>query len=221
MAHRRVNRPVSLFDVAAFLAMVGIGEKVLAVKKNKILFSQGDASDAVFYIVEGKVKLIVVSSRGKEAVVAVLGPAHFFGEACLAAQPVRTATATSTMAARIIRIEKAAMARALHQEKAFSERFMSDLLSRNTGMEEDLVDQLFDPIEKRLARALLLLARFGKENRAEAIRPKINQETLAEMIGISRSKVTFFMTRFKKRGFIDDVGGLRVHRSLLNIVLND
>lgn len=221
MTRKRVNKRLPPFDVKAFLAIVGSGKRVLKVKKNQILFSQGDASDAVFYILEGKVKLIVLSPKGKEAVVAVLGRAHFFGEACLTAQPVRIATATSMAASRIVRIEKATMVRALHEAPTFSERFMSYLLSRNIRIEEDLVDQLFNSSEKRLAQSLLLLARFGKESKTEIILPKISQETLADMIGVTRSRVSFFMNRFKKLGFIDNVGGLRVHSSLLNIVLHD
>lgn len=218
---KRINKCNSLFDARAFLAAVGAGKKVLKIKKNQILFSQGDVSDAVFYILEGKVKLIVVSPRGKEAVVAVLERGAFFGEACLTTQLIRIATATSMGESKIVRIEKSAMVRVLHDEPTFSELFLSHLLSRNIRIEEDLVDQLFNSSEKRLARLLLLLAHFGKESKTELIIPKISQETLADMIGATRSRVSFFMTKFKKLGFIDNNDGLRIHSSLLNIVLHD
>jgi CRP/FNR family cyclic AMP-dependent transcriptional regulator len=208
------------FDSKTFLAIVGSGKTVLKVRKKQIIFAQGDAADAVFYILEGKVKLTVVSQKGKEAVVAVLERGAFLGEACLTAQPVRLATATSMDDATIVRIEKSAMIRVLHEEPTFSELFLSYLLSRNIRIEEDLVDQLFNSSEKRLAR-ILLLAHFGKESKTELIIPKISQETLAEMIGATRSRVSFFMNKFKKLGFIDNNGGLRVHSSLLNIVLHD
>ena len=210
------------FDPQTFLAIVGSGKTILEFEKNQTIFSQGDAADAVFYIQEGKVKISVVSPKGKEAVVAVLGRADFFGEGCLlAGQPVRTATATSREASAIVRIEKSAMIRVLHEEPAFSELFLSYLLSRNIRVEADLVDQLFNSSEKRLARALLLLAHVGKEGKAEIILPKISQETLAEMIGTTRSRVSFFMKKFEKLGFIDYNGGLEIHSSLLNIVQLD
>ncbi|MFY9269076.1 MAG: Crp/Fnr family transcriptional regulator [Candidatus Manganitrophaceae bacterium] len=221
MTRKRVNKRVPLFDTKTLLTVVDSGKMILRVKKNQILFSQGDASDAVFYILEGKVKLIVVSPRGKEALVGVLGRSHFFGESCLTAQRVRIATATSMTESRVIRIEKATMVRVLHEEPTFSELFISYLLSRNIRIEEDLVDQLFNSSEKRLARVLLLLAHFGKGSKTEIILPKISQETLADKIGTTRSKVGFFMNKFKKLGFIDNVGGLRIHSSLLNIVLHD
>ncbi|MBI3802598.1 MAG: Crp/Fnr family transcriptional regulator [Nitrospirae bacterium] len=201
--------------------MVGSGKRVLKAKKDQILFSQGDTSDAVFYIQEGKVKLIVVSPRGKEAVVAVLERGAFFGEACLTTQILRIATAISMGECKIVRIEKAAMVRVLHDEPIFSELFLAYLLCRNIRIEEDLVDQLFNSSEKRLARVLLLLAHFGKESKTEIIIPKISQETLADMIGTTRSRVSFFMNKFKKLGFIDSDNGLRVHSALLNIVLHD
>jgi CRP-like cAMP-binding protein len=210
------------FDPKAFLAVVGSGKTILEFEKNQTIFSQGDAADAVFYVQDGKVKISVVSPKGKEAVVAVLGRADFFGEGCLlAGQPVRTATATSREASAIVRIEKSAMIRVLHEEPAFSELFLSYLLSRNIRVEADLVDQLFNSSEKRLARVLLLLAHVGKEGKAEIILPKISQETLAEMIGTTRSRVSFFMKKFEKLGFIDYNGGLEIHSSLLNIVLLD
>jgi len=215
------RKPTTFFDPMAFLAIVGGGKTVLKTRENQILFSQGDAADAVFYIMEGKVKLTVLSAKGKEAVIAVLERKAFFGEACLTAQMVRISTATSMADSTVIRIERKAMIRVLHEEPTFSELFMTYLLSRNIRIEEDLVDQLFNSSEKRLARILLLLAHFGKESKAELIIPKISQETLADMIGTTRSRVSFFMNKFRKLGFVDNDGGLRVHSSLLNIILHD
>lgn len=209
------------FNADTFLAIVGGGKTILKSPKKQSLFLQGDAADAVFYIQSGKVKLTVVSPKGKEAVVAILGRADFFGEGCLAGQVVRMATAISMEDSTIVRIEKAAMIRVLHEEPAFSELFMAYLLSRNIRIEEDLVDQLFNSSEKRLARVLLLLAHFGKEGKAELVIPKMSQETLAEMVGTTRSRVSFFLNKFKKLGFIEYNGELRVHSSLLNIVLHD
>ncbi len=211
------------FDPTTFLAVIGSGKTILMFRKNQTIFSQGDAADAVFYIQEGKVKISVVSPKGKEAVVAVLERADFFGESCLlAGQSVRMATTTSMEASSIVRIEKSTMVRVLHDEPAFSELFLSYLLSRNVRVEADLVDQLFNSSEKRLARALLLLAHVGKEARSEIILPKISQETLAELIGTTRSRVSFFMKKFEKLGFVDyHHGGLKIHSSLLNIVLHD
>jgi len=208
-----------LFDPKMFLGIVGSGKTILKAKKNHIIFSQGDTSDAVFYILEGKVKLAVVSPRGKEAVVAILERAAFFCEACLTTQLVRTATAMVESA--IVRIDKHTMISMLHDEPTFSELFLSHLLSRNIRIEADLVDQLFNSSEQRLARILLLLAHFGKEGTPELIIPKISQETLAEMIGTTRSRVSFFMNKFKKLGFIEYNGGLKIHSSLLHIVLHD
>jgi CRP-like cAMP-binding protein len=218
---RMVREPTPVFDSQAFLTLVGSGKTILKTKTNQIIFSQGDASDAVFYIRAGKVKLSVRSQRGKEAVVAVLERTAFFGEACLTAQMFRIATATTTEPSTVVRIEKSTMLRVLHGEPAFFDLFLSYLLSRNVRVEADLVDQLFNSSEKRLARILLLLAHFGKENKTEAIIPKISQETLAEMIGTTRSRVSVFMTKFRKLGFVDNDGGLRVHSSLLNILLHD
>ncbi len=218
---RMAPKPTLVFDSQAFLTLVGSGKTILKTKNNQIIFSQGDASDAVFYIRAGKVKLSVRSQRGKEAVVAVLERRAFFGEACLSAQMFRIATATTTEPSTVVCIEKSAMMRVLHEEPAFSELFMSYLLSRNVHVEADLVDQLFNSSEKRLARLLLVLANFGKENKTEAIIPKISQETLAEMIGTSRSRVRFFMTKFRKLGFVNNDSGLLVHSSLLNVVLHD
>lgn len=215
------RKQIPAFDPQAFLIIVGKGKTLLSARKKEILFSQGDAADAVFYIQTGKVKLTVVSPRGKEAVVAVLGPNHFFGEGCLTAQRVRMATAKSTADSTIVRIEKTAMIRALHKERTFSALFMTYLLSRNVRIEEDLVDHLFNSSEKRLARILLLLANFGKEEKQEIVIPKMSQETLAEMIGTTRSRVSFFMNKFKNLGFIECDGELRIHSSLLNVVLHD
>jgi CRP-like cAMP-binding protein len=217
MAHKQTIQ----FDSKTFLTKVGSGKTILKSRKKQIIFSQGDAADAVFYLLEGRVKLTVISPKGKEAVVAILGRADFFGEACLAGQLVRIATATSMEDSTIVRIEKNAMIRVLHEEPTFSELFMSYLLSRNIRIEEDLVDQLFNSSEKRLARILLLLAHFGKESETEPIIPKISQETLADMVGTTRSRISFFMNKFRKLGLIDYNGGLKIHSSLLNIVLHD
>ena len=215
------RKRTQLFDSKTFLTKVGDGKTILKMKKKQIVFSQGDAADAVFYIQKGKVKLTVVSQKGKEAVVAILGHADFFGEGCLALQHVRMATATSMDDAAVIRIEKSAMTRVLHDEPVFSELFMAYLLGRNIRIEEDLVDQLFNSSEKRLARILLLLAHVGKESKTEHIIPKISQETLAEMVGTTRSRISLFMNKFRKLGFIEYNGGLNIHSSLLNIVLHD
>jgi CRP/FNR family transcriptional regulator, cyclic AMP receptor protein len=212
------------FDPAGFLDKGGNGNNILKARKKEVLFSQGDAADAVFYIQEGRVKLTVVSAKGKEAVVAILERADFFGEGCLAGQPVRMAAATALdPSTRIVRIEKTAMIRLLHDEPAFSELFMAYLLSRNIRIEEDLVDQLFNGSEKRLARVLLLLSHFGTEGKPEPVIAKISQEMLAEMVGTTRSRVSFFMNKFRKLGFIEYNGnrGMHVHRSLLNFILHD
>ena len=207
------------FNSKAILSGSGDGSATLQCRKEQILFAQGDTASAVFYIVNGWVKLTVVSKQGKEAVVAMLEGGDFFGEACLAGQRVCSATATSLDASTIVRIDRATMSRVLQNEPAFSELFMSHLVNRNVRIQEDLIDQLFNPAEKRLARTLLLLAHFGREDNPEAVIPKISQETLAEMIGTTRSRVSFFLNRFKKLGFIEYTDGLRVHRSLLNVVL--
>jgi len=200
---------------------VGDGKTSLTPPKKQILYSQGDAADAVFYIQGGKVKLTVVSEQGKEAVVAILEQDSFFGEACLAGQIVRTATATALEDSRIVRIDKDAMMRVLHEEPTFAELFMSYLLAHSIRIQEDLVDQLFNSSEKRLARVLLLLAHFGKKGKPEPVIAKVSQETLAEMIGTTRSRVSYFMNKFRRLGFINYNGGLHVHSSLLNIVLHD
>jgi CRP/FNR family transcriptional regulator, cyclic AMP receptor protein len=214
------RKPTTLFSPKAFLAKVGGGKTILNSQKNQIVFSQGDAADAVFYVQEGKVKLTVVSQQGKEAVVAILEPDSFFGEACLAGEHVRMATATSLEEATILRIEKQAMMDVLHTEPTFSELFIGYLLSRNIRIQEDLVDQLFNSSEIRLARILLLLAHFGKEGKPEAVIAKISQETLAEMVGTTRSRVSFFLNKFRRLGFIEYNGGMHVHSSLLNVVLH-
>ena len=200
---------------------MGRGKTTLSIGKKKVIFSQGDAADAVFYIQEGKVKLTVISHQGKEAVVAILAAGDFFGEACLTSQITRVATATALVASTIVRIEKTAMIRVLHDEPAFAELFLTYVLSRNLRIEADLVDQLFNSSEKRLARVLLLLANFGKEPRSEPALAKVSQETLAEMIGTTRPRVSFFMNKFRKLGFIKYNGDLTVHSSLLNVVLHD
>jgi CRP/FNR family transcriptional regulator, cyclic AMP receptor protein len=209
------------FDPKAFLAKVGEGRSIATYHKGQIVFSQGDPANAVFYIQSGNVKLTVVSEQGKEAVVAMLGTNEFFGEACLAGQAQRIATAATTTDSVIVRLEKAAIVRVIHQEPAFSEMFIAHLLGRTIRIEADLVDQLFNSSEKRLARLLLLLANFGKEGKPEPILATISQETLAEMIGTTRSRVSFFMNKFRKLGLIDYNGGIEVHSSLLNVVLND
>lgn len=209
------------FNPQSFLAKVDSSKTLLRTRKKDRIFSQGDAAEAVFYIQTGRVKLTVVSQQGKEAVVAILERGSFFGEACLAGQQVRLATATSVDDSTIVRIDKPAMVRVLHDDPAFSALFTAYLLARNIRIEEDLVDQLFNSSEKRLARLLLLLAHFGKEGKPEPVIPKISQETLAEMVGTTRSRVSFFMNKFKKLGFLEYNGGLHVHSSLLNIVLHD
>jgi len=214
------KRPAS-FNPKTFLSQVGSGKTLLQCRKNQILFSQGDAADAVFYIQDGRVTLTVVSPQGKEAVVAILEPAAFFGEACLTGERVRMASATALDASTIVRIDKSAMIRVLHEEPTFAELFMSYLLSRNVRIQEDLVDQLFNSAEKRLARTLLLLAHFGKEGKPEPVIAKISQETLAEMVGTTRSRVSFFLNKFRKLGFVDYNGGMHVHSSLINVVLHE
>jgi CRP-like cAMP-binding protein len=211
------------FDPNTFLATIGEGRKIVAFQKKQTIFAQGDACDVVFYIQTGKVRLTVVAKNGKEATIGILNPGDFFGEGGMAGQPLRMGAATAMTDCEIMRIEKKAMMRALHREHALSDMFVAYLLTRNIRYEEDLVDQLFNSSEKRLARVLLLLARFGKEGVPETVIPKISQETLAEMVGTTRSRVSFFMNRFRKLGFIDYHAGdeLQVHSSLLNIVLHD
>jgi CRP/FNR family cyclic AMP-dependent transcriptional regulator len=215
------KRKKAAFDPKIFLAKVGDGKAILRFQKDQIIFSQGDVGDAVFYIQKGKIKLTVVSDRGKEAVVGILGPDHFFGEGCMNGHPLRVTTATAIDQSLITRIPKAAMIATLHDEPRFSELFMADLLSRNSRIEEDLIDQLFNSSEKRLARVLLLLANFGKDATVEPIIGKFSQETLAEMIGTTRSRVSFFMNKFRKLGYIKYNGKLEIRNSLLNVVLYD
>jgi CRP/FNR family cyclic AMP-dependent transcriptional regulator len=211
------------FDTKTFLSTINGGRKVVAFSKKRTIYAQGDSSDAVFYIQEGKIKLTVVSKNGKEATLGILNEGDFFGEGCLTGQPLRLGSATAMTDCSVMRIEKKSMVEELHREHAFSDMFVAYLLTRNIRYEEDLVDQLFNSSEKRLARILLLLAHFGKEGQTEVAIPKISQETLAEMIGTTRSRVSFFMNRFRKLGFVEYDGGsgLQVHSSLLNIVLHD
>jgi CRP/FNR family cyclic AMP-dependent transcriptional regulator len=209
------------FDPKIFLARVEAGKTRTGLRPRQIIFSQGDLADAVFYIEKGKIELRVLSQQGKEAVLAILGVGDFFGEGCLAGQPLRMATAAAATDCEVMRLEKSAMIQVLRDEPEFSALFISYLLTRNIRIEEDLVDQLFNSSEKRLARLLLLLANFGKEGKPEPVIPKVSQETLAEMIGTTRSRVSFFMNKFRKLGFIEYNGGLRVHSSLLNLVLHD
>src|ERR1700720_2416911 len=209
------------FDPKRFLAKVGKGKTISKYWKDQIVFSQGQVADAGFYIQQGKVKLTVVSEQGKEAVVAMLGPGHFFGEGCLNGHPLPIGTTRAIDECVITRIEKATMIATIHNEPDFSELFMSYLLSRNSRIEEDLIDQLFNSSEKRLARLLLLLANFGKEGRPEPIVGNFSQETLAEMIGTTRSRVSFFMNKFRKLGYIEYNGKIEIRNSLLNVVLYD
>ena len=214
-------RAKTTFDAKTLLAAVGEGSATRDYQKAQPIFAQGDRADAVFFVQRGKVKLTVLSRQGKQAVIALLGPGDFFGEGCLAGQPVRMATATAMTESAMVRLPKQTMIRALHRDAVFSELFTTYLLSRNIRMEEDLVDQLFNSSEKRLARILLLLANFGKEGRPEPVVPKISQETLAEMVGTTRSRISHFMNKFRKLGFVQYNGGLEVHSSLLHVVLHD
>ena len=211
------------FDPMEFLATIGEGRKVVPFPKKQAIFAQGDAADSIFYIQEGKVRLTVVSQIGKEATLGILSEGDFFGEGGLAGQPLRMGSATAMTDCELLQIDKKAMMLALHREHTFSDLFVAYLLARNIRYEEDLVDQLFNSSEKRLARILLLLAHFGKEGVPEAVIPKISQETLADMIGTTRSRVSFFMNKFRKLGFVYYNGGssLQVHSSLLNVVLHD
>jgi CRP-like cAMP-binding protein len=209
------------FDAQVFLAKVGVGKSILEFKKGQNVFVQGDRADAVFYIQKGRIKLTVLSDLGKEAVVGILGPGQFFGEGCMNGHKLRISTTTAMENCVITAITKTAMIAALHDEPQFSEMFMAYLLTRNSRIEEDLIDQLFNSSERRLARMLLLLANFGKEGSPQQISPNITQETLAEMIGTTRSRVSFFMNKFRKLGLIDYNGHIEVHNSLLNAVLHE
>ena len=216
-----MKKATAPFDPKEFLAKIGDGRTISNYRVKQKLFMQGDSADSVFYVQEGKVKLTVISKLGKEAVVAVLGKDEFCGEGCLTGQELRIATAAALTDCTVMRIEKQAIIRTLHDEPVFSEVFLAHLLLRTMRVEEDLVDQLFNSSEKRLARALLLLANFGKEGRPEPIIAHVGQETLAEMIGTTRSRVSFFMNKFRKMGFISYNGTVEVHSSLLSVVLND
>jgi len=211
-----------LFDPNLFLARVGEGRTVAEYAKDQMVFSQGDPANAVFYIQRGRVKLTVISKQGKEATIALLGPGDFVGEESIASShPVRLTSANAMAECFVLRIERALMIKTLHEQSTLSSTFTTFLLSRNARIQEDLVDQLFNSSEKRLARALLLLAQFGKQGKPETIIPKVDQETLAQMIGTTRSRINFFMNRFRKLGFIDYNGGLQVNSSLLNVILHD
>jgi CRP-like cAMP-binding protein len=213
---------IRLFDPSAFLAQAGLGRTIIDLKTGQIVFSQGGPAEAVYYIQRGKIRVSVISSGGKEATIALLGEKNFLGEECIAnAQPLRLATATAMSEGAVLKIEKEEMVRALHEHHAISDIFVSYLLSRNLRVQEDLVDHLFNSSEKRLARILLLLAQFGKDGTPETVIPKISQEVLAEMVGTTRTRVNFFMNRFRKLGFIEYNGSIQVHPSLLNVVLHD
>ena len=217
------NTKTQVVDWAAFLAGVSRGKTVLEYGANRVIFVQGDAADSVWYLQKGEVKLAVTSRQGKEAIVSVLGANEFFGEGCLAGQPLRISTATAVTDCSLYRIEKALMVRLLHEEHGISELFITHLLTRNTRFEEDLVDQLFNSSERRLARILLLLAHFGKESRTETVHPGINQEHLAQMVGTTRSRVSHFMNKFRTLGFIDYAGNgaLTVNNGLLSVILSE
>jgi CRP-like cAMP-binding protein len=214
----RKKRP---FDAKVFLSTVNGGRTLVKYRRNQVIFAQGDAAEAVYYIEDGRIKVTVVSDQGKEAVVAIHDKGDFFGEACLTGQPRRLATATAMTDGVIMRLDKASIVRVLHDEPKFSDMFMSYLLTRTVRVEADLVDQLFNSSEKRLARVLLLMANFAKEGRPETVISKMSQETLAEMIGTTRSRVNVFMNKFRKLGFVEYNGEMKVHSSLLNIVLHD
>lgn len=209
------------FDVKKFLANIGEGRKIVRVQKKQKVYAQGDACDALYYVQKGKIKLTVVSKAGKEATIAILNATDFFGEGCLTSQLQRMQSATAMTECELMRIDNKAMTSALHEEHKLSDMFVAYLLGRNIRYEEDLVDQLFNSSEKRLARILLLMARFGKDGKPEKVIPKISQEMLAEMVGTTRSRVSFFMNRFRKLGFVKYNGELEIHSSLLNVVLKD
>jgi len=215
-------RAINLFDPSSFLSQAGLGRKIVKLKKGQTIFSQGDPAETVLYIQSGRIKLQVISSGGKEAIIALLGSEDFLGEECVAGgQSLRMASAVSLTGCTLLQIEKHEMIRSLHEDHALSDIFVAYLLSRNIRVQADLVDQLFNSSEKRLARALLLLAQFGKEGAPQTVIPKISQESLAEMVGTTRSRINFFMNRFRKLGFIEYNGKLTVHSSLLGVVLHD
>src|SRR3989449_4793577 len=209
------------FDAQAFLDSAGVARKIVEYRRSETIFTQGDPCDSVLYIQKGGVRLSVLSKTGREAVVAMLGPGDFFGEGCLAGQPVRMGSATAIAGSTILQVDKDQMVHLLHQQHSLSDRFIAHMLARNIRIEEDLVDQLFNSGEKRLARTLLLLARYGKQNEPQKAVPKISQETLAEMVGTTRSRVNFFMNKFQRLGFIDYTDGLKVNNSLLTVVLHE
>ena len=217
--------PPFKFTAQAFLDSAGLSKKIVDYRRSEVIFSQGDPCDSVMYIQQGGVKLSVLSRSGKEAVVAMLGPGDFFGESCLGGQPIRIGSATAITPCTILVIAKKQMEKVLHEEHAFSDRFIAHMLSRNVRIEKDLIDQLFNSSEKRLARAMLLLARYGKQDRPRQVVPKISQETLSEMVGTTRARVNFFMNKFKKLGFIEYDGnleaGIQINPSLLSVVLHD
>jgi CRP/FNR family transcriptional regulator, cyclic AMP receptor protein len=215
------RRARATIDPRTLVATLRVGRTTRDYRNGQTIFSQGDSAEAVFFVERGKVKLTVLSQHGKQAVIAIVGPGHFFGEGCLAGQPLRMSTASAMTDCSLVPLPKQMMIRALHEDARFSATFTTYLLSRNIRIEEDLVDQLFNSSEKRLARILLLLANFGKEGRPEPIVPKISQETLADMVGTTRSRVSFFMNKFRKLGFIEYNGRLEVHSSLLHVVLHD
>ena len=222
IAKQRPTNGDAGFDAKMFLAKAGLGKKILNLKKNETAFAQGDAADAIFYVQKGRLRVTVTSANGKEATITLVGPGEFLGENCMvSSHPLRLATATAMTDCTLLMISKAAMVRVLHDQHELSEMFMSFLLVRNARIQADLVDQLFNSSEKRLARILLLLAQFGKESKPEIVVPKISQELLAEMIGTTRSRVSFFMNRFRKLGFIEYNGEIRIHNTLLNIFLQE
>jgi CRP-like cAMP-binding protein len=218
---KKANLANRVFDVKLFLDSAGLGRKVAKFRAKETVFAQGDPAKNVMYIQEGGVKLTVVNETGKEAVVAILGPGDFFGEGCLAGQTICMATATTVSPTTVLVIEKNEMIRALHQEHEFSDRFIAYMLARNVRVEEDLIDQLFNSSEKRLARTLLLLARYGAQDHPQKVLPKVSQEMLAEMIGTTRSRVNFFMNKFRKLGFIEYNGEIHINKSLLSVVLHE
>jgi CRP-like cAMP-binding protein len=213
--------PAPRFDSRTFLTSLGAGKSIATVQPKEIVYRQGDAADAVYFIEAGKIQLTVVSEHGKEGVIAMLEPGEFFGEGCIAGQVVRMASASATAKSKVVRIERATMIRVLHEQPAVSDMFMAFLLSRNIQIEADLVDQLFNSSERRLARLLLLLANFGKEGKMETIIPTINQDVLAARVGTTRSRINFFMNKFRKLGFIEYNGGLKIHTSLLNVIVHE
>ena len=220
MARRKSSAKQS-FDVGQYLTTSGVQKTLVSYQKSQTIFSQGDTSNSVFYLQTGEVKIAVTSSTGKEAVVALLHPGDFFGEGCIAGQPLRVSTATATESSSALKIEKEEMIRVIHEEREFSDRFVAHMLKRNVRIEEDLVDQLFNSSEKRLARALLLVARYGNNGKPQKIVAHISQATLAEMVGTTRSRVSYFMNKFRKLGFIKYNGGIHVHDSLLRVILRD